>query len=61
MKQDDKDLLKILAIIGALVLSGGIGFSVFMAHRGSKSPCGDFILGSTMTALIITAAARSNA
>ena len=61
MKQDDKDLLQMFAIMGALILAGGIGLSVFMAHHGSKSPFGDFMLGSAMTTVIIAAACRVNA
>ena len=60
MKREDKELLKILAILGALVLAGGAGLSIFAAHRGSKSPVGDFVLGSAMTAVVITAALRSH-
>ena len=60
MSRDDKELLKMLAIMGALILASGTGLAVFMAHHGSKSPFADFMLGSAMAGVIITAACRVN-
>ena len=33
MKQDDKDMLMVLGIMGAIVLAGGVGTAVLVAHK----------------------------
>ena len=59
MKKDDKTLLTLLGILGALILASGTGTAVFMAHHGSKTPFGDFIFGSAAMVLALAVAVHT--
>jgi len=51
MKEDDRDMLIVLGIMGAIVLAGGVGMAVFVAHKnpGFVSTAAGFVAGSLIT------------
>ena len=48
MKREDKELLMMLVIFGAIILAGGIGGAVLLAHKTHSigDACAGFACGS---------------
>ena len=55
MKEDDRDMLIVLGIMGAIVLAGGVGTAVVVAHKnpGFGNTAVGFVAGSFLTAAAI--------
>lgn len=52
MKQDDRDMLMVLGVMGAMILAGGVGMAIVVAHNnpGFGEAAVGFASGAFLTA-----------